>query len=1106
MKNTNKPKNITCRIVNTGVVMHINTINEIVFPGYFKIDACNVTAADGLPDAIDGTCLSAYLEVSDTNHNTDNLNSAATGQTLILSVTNGNTLMYTRSLCSGVWSEWEKSPTAADLANIEERLQNNNAQTIKWGATSNINTYVTAGIYNITGERLNTVDGLPIANSNPGHTIHARLVVLDSSINGAGGSDDKCVTQLLTLSNRTGGDGELYVRTGRSASKNQLVGGVGWEPWGKLQQNIEVGQVTSLDSYIGNGVYSGVYTNGRSFFETFVMVVINNYAVAGATGNVRSISQFKYALGVDRSFSYKTRTGQGNTSIEWGEWVDLGAATTTDIQDGTITAQKLSSEVLANISKSANGTYWTSGPNAVTLNINKNDGTVRSQTLPAATTEKAGVMSAGDKKELQDVNSRVGNNEETIILGPSDLLPVLWDGKKMVSSTVYNTWVVLLNKGRIYKCTNISYIYSRRTCNEYPALGKELVMPVAIGLDTGTFVATDETRYLVITVQTDKYDSSNYEVTAYGYGLIYDFNSIESRVSIVEEVANGTGKEVVNLKKDLHSRFGSDDRTIVLTSSDYDNIVWNGTEFTLPGSVDFNGFVVPIQPGERIKYLVDKYADNLRTTTEYPTVGSSNFIRTSTELNGDFIAQENEHYLFINAYIPEFAGYEVIIGEGAINKRTISTFETSVTRDSVGIVGKNSTEEIIFESKIPVATTDKAGIMSAEDKRRGEDVYRRVGSQSGTIILTSAEYNNIIWNGTKFVASATAYNGFVIPITPGQRVVYNAKSANNACTLQNYPTIGSSERVRTRTELNGDFIVQDNEHFLFLNTMVESHTSYTVTFYSSGLTNSVETLAKTQQPLYGKTIVCFGDSLTEFNGDDGKGYTDYLAELTQANVIRGGVGGTQLATRKAVVETPTDYLEAYGAVDISNLVKAWANNEWTAVDNAVAWLAENKSDDNSAQIERLKATPIENTDIVIVFGGTNDIANATFGAPTDTNPVANTCGGINQIIDSILSVKPDMPIYFFTPTPRMTPDGLWCDDYRTDQSDSIGSLSIPSLIKRIKECVELNHVPCCDMYNTIGVNRKNIYTYAPDGVHFKYGYSMIANKMYGFIMANRNWL
>lgn len=818
-----------------------------------------------------------------------------------------------------VWSEWEQASSSTGT-------------TVEWDSASCIDSFVTAGVYNITGERLSASDGLPIANSNPGHTIRARLTVLDSSIAGTGDSHDKCVTQVLTLSNRTGGDGDVYIRTGRASIKNQLAGGTGWEPWGKLQQNIEVGQVTSLNSFTGNGIYSGVYTNGSTFFETFVMVVINNYAVAGATGQVRSISQFKYALNVDGTFSYKTRIGHGNTGIEWGSWVDLGAATTTDIQDGAITAQKLSTALQEQINKSANGAYWTSGPNAVTLNINKNDGTVGWQTLPAATTEKAGVMSAEDKKELIDVNSRVGNNEETIILMSSDLLPILWDGTKMVSSTVYNTWVVPLNKGRSYKCTQLSYIYSIRTCNEYPSLGKELVMPYAGGLDTGTFVATDETRYLVFTVQTDKYDSSNYEVTAYGYGLINDFNDIESRVTIVEK----TGKEVVQLKRDMHSRFGSNDRTIVLTSSDCDNIVWNGTEFSLPGSVEFNGFVVPIYPGERIIYQVDHYANNLRTTTEYPVVGSSDFVRTKTELNGDFTVQENEHYLFINNNIPAFTSYKVIAGEGAISTQ-------------------------------------------------------------------------------------------------------------------------------------------------------------------------IETLKDSYSPLRDKRIVCFGDSLTEFNGDDGKGYADYLAELTQANIIRGGVGGTQLATRKTVVETPTDYLEAYGAVDISNLVKAWANNEWTAVDNAVAWLAENKSDDNSAQIERLKATPIENTDIVIVFGGTNDIANATFGAPTDTNPVANTCGGINQIIDSILSVKPDMPIYFFTPTPRMTPDGLWCDDYRTDQSDSIGSLSMPSLIKRIKECVELNHVPCCDMYNTLGINSKNIYTYAPDGVHFKNGYSMIANKMYGFIMANRNW-
>lgn len=231
-----------------------------------------------------------------------------------------------------VWSEWEQASSSVGT-------------TVEWDSASCIDSFVTAGVYNITGERLNASDGLPIANSNPGHTIRARLTVLDSSIAGTGNSHDKCVTQVLTLSNRTGGDGDVYIRTGRASIKNQLAGGTGWEPWGKLQQNIEVGQVTSLNSFTGNGIYSGVYTNGSSFFETFVMVVINNYAVAGATGQVRSISQFKYALNVDGTFSYKSRTGQGSSVIEWGSWVDLGAATTTDIQDNSITAQKLSSDV-----------------------------------------------------------------------------------------------------------------------------------------------------------------------------------------------------------------------------------------------------------------------------------------------------------------------------------------------------------------------------------------------------------------------------------------------------------------------------------------------------------------------------------------------------------------------------------------------------------------------------------------------------------------------------------------------------------------------------------------------------------------------------------------
>ena len=239
------------------------------------------------------------------------------------------------------WSKW-----TSDEKNV-----------ITWNQESHIDMFTTAGIYNIIGERTNAGDGLPFANSNPGHTFHARLVVLDSSINGT----EVCITQILMLSNRVGGDGNVYLRTGNAASKEELQSGNSWDLWGTLQQNIEVGQTTSLDDYIDSGVYSGVYMVSPTQLETFVLVVINNYALAASIGEERHISQFKYALNINGNFSYKTRTGRGEDEMDWGSWVDLGAASTTDIQDGAITAQKLSADVRTKVENPLRQLYIAAG-------------------------------------------------------------------------------------------------------------------------------------------------------------------------------------------------------------------------------------------------------------------------------------------------------------------------------------------------------------------------------------------------------------------------------------------------------------------------------------------------------------------------------------------------------------------------------------------------------------------------------------------------------------------------------------------------------------------------------------------------------------------------
>lgn len=318
-------------------------LDEQLKGGYSIVELGHSEAAKiGLPlDACsEGHYLKAHLFVTESGTTEKLQSNRKVGQTIVLTSCNdGHTGIYSRTGEFGnhgavEWQPW--SPVSDGALNVV------------WGAGSSMNNHVTGGTYNITGQRLNAADGLPIANSNPGHTIHARLLVLDSSIPGTGDKDDKCVTQILTLSNRTGGDGDVYVRTGRASSKNLLAGGYGWEQWAKLQQNVQVGQVTSLNSYTENGMYSGVYVNGNGEVETFVMVVINNYAVAGANGKVRSVSQFKYALTLDGMFSYRSRSGQGNTGISWGEWSDLNGATTAMLQDGSVTAQKLSADIRSN--------------------------------------------------------------------------------------------------------------------------------------------------------------------------------------------------------------------------------------------------------------------------------------------------------------------------------------------------------------------------------------------------------------------------------------------------------------------------------------------------------------------------------------------------------------------------------------------------------------------------------------------------------------------------------------------------------------------------------------------------------------------------------------
>ena len=205
----------------------------------------------------------------------------------------------------------EAKEAAEDAQTAAETAQTTAATLLRdtpW-ARRHMNMFTETGEYHIHGERTDANDGLPILNAASGHTIDARLTVLDSSLtNGTGAKTDIVVTQILRLSNRTGGDGHVYVRTAQAANKSQLAtpSSTAWGTWEKLMGIFEknaVKNIADLDTYTTNGMYSGLFADtalqslgGLQFTpgDSFLLITVNGYA-ASAFGTPQ-LTQMLYRL------------------------------------------------------------------------------------------------------------------------------------------------------------------------------------------------------------------------------------------------------------------------------------------------------------------------------------------------------------------------------------------------------------------------------------------------------------------------------------------------------------------------------------------------------------------------------------------------------------------------------------------------------------------------------------------------------------------------------------------------------------------------------------------------------------------------------------------
>ena len=236
--------------------------------------------------------------------------------------------------------------------NVNSLIQEITPIKVKWSPDSNLNTFTTAGIYEISGERFNTFDNIPGLEGK--QYIGGTLVVLESlnEVNRA------YITQMLLLSSQL--EGDAYIR---SAVIDKIhTNNNNFTPWCKLQKNQEVGTIygeNQYDKYTEEAVISGICVLDvqRKNIESFILTVINNTNAVeqafqlGSDFN-KSVVQFKQSINLQGVIQYKTRVYNKNT---WSAWKNVGEdCVPIDTQLSNVSANPVQNKVITEALEQAN--------------------------------------------------------------------------------------------------------------------------------------------------------------------------------------------------------------------------------------------------------------------------------------------------------------------------------------------------------------------------------------------------------------------------------------------------------------------------------------------------------------------------------------------------------------------------------------------------------------------------------------------------------------------------------------------------------------------------------------------------------------------------------
>ena len=243
--------------------------------------------------------------------------------------------------------------------------------------------------------------------------------------------------------------------------------------------------------------------------------------------------------------------------------------------------------------------------------------------------------------------------------------------------------------------------------------------------------------------------------------------------------------------------------------------------------------------------------------------------------------------------------------------------------------------------------------------------------------------------------------------------------------------------------------------------------------------NALPTQFDTLKPLYGKSVVCFGDSLFGMNrGEDST--PSFVAVETGATVYNVGFGGCRMARIPFLAD-------GYNLFGMWALSKAIADGDWSLQNEA----APNGSDYFPDQLELLKSIDFNKVNIVVIHYGTNDFgagsAPVTLDDPSNPLNVETLCGALRYSIENLLGRYKHLRIYVSLPVFRywLAPDKETIIGYSDDYKREGSNLTLVDFVEALRKTANEYKLPVIDGYYGLGINKINAphFLNVNDGTH-----------------------